>query len=216
MRYMIRKVKQFFKKLFKPVDNTGEQCVLDQVNSLYNSLNDDIIHISLGDDLIPFIEMIINTTFNARTAIKNQTGFIIPAIKYSSDSTLQENEISVMIRGNIAFNKFVIPNKENIEKEIKDTLDELYLNNLSDIFSNEMAEKYIDAVIVKNRKLVADISYYFSTVEIKYILKELLENGISIYNIDLIFEKISEQIFMHNNSRKHDIYSISKKIIKGM
>ncbi|MGM9993489.1 MAG: FHIPEP family type III secretion protein [Candidatus Avigastranaerophilus sp.] len=213
---MIRKVKQFFKKLFKPVDNTGEQCVLDQVNSLYNSLNDDIIHISLGDDLIPFIEMIINTTFNARTAIKNQTGFIIPAIKYSSDSTLQENEISVMIRGNIAFNKFVIPNKENIEKEIKDTLDELYLNNLSDIFSNEMAEKYIDAVIVKNRKLVADISYYFSTVEIRYILKELLENGISIYNIDLIFEKISEQIFMHNNSRKHDIYSISKKIIKGM
>lgn len=166
--------------------------------------------------MIPFIEMIINTTFNARTAIKNQTGFIMPAIKYSSDSTLQENEISVMIRGNIAFNKFVIPNKENIEKEIKDTLDELYLNNLSDIFSNEMAEKYIDAVIVKNRKLVADISYYFSTVEIKYILKELLENGISIYNIDLIFEKISEQIFMHNNSRKHDIYSISKKIIKGM
>ncbi len=216
MIYMIRKVKQFFRKLFKPVDNPGEQCVLDQVNSLYNSLNDDIIHISLGDDLIPFIEMIINTTFNARTAIKNQTGFIMPAIKYSSDSTLQENEISVMIRGNIAFNKFVIPNKENIEKEIKDTLDELYLNNLSDIFSNEMAEKYIDAVIVKNRKLVADISYYFSTVEIKYILKELLENGISIYNIDLIFEKISEQIFMHNNSRKHDIYSISKKIIKGM
>ena len=216
MKYMIRKVKQFFKKLFKPVDNTGEQCVLDQVNSLYNSLNDDIIHISLGDDLIPFIEMIINTTFNARTAIKNQTGFIMPAIKYSSDSTLQENEISVMIRGNIAFNKFVIPNKENIEKEIKDILDELYLNNLSDIFSNEMAEKYIDAVIVKNRKLVADISYYFSTVEIKFILKELLENGISIYNIDLIFEKISEQIFMYNNSRKHDIYSISKKIIKGM
>ena len=216
MRYMIRKVKQFFKKLFKPVDNTGEQCVLDQVNSLYNSLNDDIIHISLGDDLIPFIEMIINTTFNARASIKNQTGFIMPAIKYSSDSTLQENEISVMIRGNIAFNKFVIPNKENIEKEIKDILDELYLNNLSDIFSNEMAEKYIDAVIVKNRKLVADISYYFSTVEIKYILKELLENGISIYNIDLIFEKISEQIFMYNNSRKHDIYSISKKIIKGM
>lgn len=215
---MFKKFKQYFNKLRNDAKDSGtsEKNILERINDLYNSLNDDTICITIGSDLVNLIDSIISSTDDFRSELKDKTGFILPPVRYTEDTGLQENEFSVYINGNNIFSEFVIPNKKNIFDETKSVLDKIYKNHLKDIFSNEVTEKYINAVKTDNYKLAVDVCYRLASVEIKYILVDLLEHNKSINNIVLIFEKISEQIYIDNTYMKYNLCSISKEIIKNI
>lgn len=215
---MLKKFKEYFNKLTNDVKSSSpkQQTVLERINDLYDSLNDDTICINIGSDLVNLIDIIISCSDEFRTELKNKTGFILPPIRYQQDDNLQENELNIYINGNCVFDEYIIPNEKNISEEIKTILNKLYKNHIKDIFSNEVVEKYINAVKTNNYKLAVDVCYRLASVEIKYILVDLLEHDKSINNIVLIFEKVSEQLYINNTYMKYNICLMSKEIIKNI
>ena len=79
-----------------------------------------------------------------------------------------------------------------------------------------MVEKYIDVVKKDNYKMAVEVCYKLASVEIKYILVDLLLHEKSINNIVLIFEKIAERIYIDNSYLSEDVSSLSKEIIKNI
>ncbi len=203
---MFENIIKIFKKENKSTDISTE------IDNLFDSLEEDIVRFEVGTDLIPHIDLLCSTTKQKRRNIKNATGFILPSVRFKSNARLQENSYIVFINEKIIEEKYVIPTEENIEEEVTNSINNLYENYLSEIFSNSTLERYIGKVKEQNPKLIADLSNWLATTEIKYILIDLLQNKKSIKNISYIFEKISEQLFVEKSYNNDDIKNLSKAI----
>ncbi|MBQ4124204.1 hypothetical protein IJD44_10880 [bacterium] len=213
---MFEKYEKYFNSLIKKAKKQKEKTIFEKINDLYDSLNGDTICIKLGSDLVEFGDDISKYSHEVRTEIKEKTGFILPAVRFLENDDIQENEIEVVINSVSAFSEFVIPTKENFEKDLKAALNKIYKDYLKDIFTNEMVEKYIDVVKKDNYKMAVEVCYKLASVEIKYILVDLLLHEKSINNIVLIFEKIAERIYIDNSYLSEDVSSLSKEIIKNI
>lgn len=213
---MFEKYEKYFNSLIKKAKEQKEKTIFEKINDLYDSLNGDTICIKLGSDLVEFGDDISKYSHEVRTEIKEKTGFILPAVRFLENDDIQENEIEVVINSVSAFSEFVIPTKENFEKDLKAALNKIYKDYLKDIFTNEMVEKYIDVVKKDNYKMAVEVCYKLASVEIKYILVDLLLHEKSINNIVLIFEKIAERIYIDNSYLSEDVSSLSKEIIKNI
>ena len=213
---MFEKYEKYFNSLIKKAKKQKEKTIFEKINDLYDSLNGDTICIKLGSDLVEFGDDISKYSHEVRVEIKEKTGFILPAVRFLENDDIQENEIEVVINSVSAFSEFVIPTKENFEKDLKAALNKIYKDYLKDIFTNEMVEKYIDVVKKDNYKMAVEVCYKLASVEIKYILVDLLLHEKSINNIVLIFEKIAERIYIDNSYLSEDVSSLSKEIIKNI
>ena len=202
------------KKIFKIENKKSKKTIYDAIDELFHSLNDDVLRIEVGEDLVPFGEDIINITGCMRNEIKNELGLIIPTVHILDNSLLQENEYKIYVKGKEIYTGYAIPNKMEITNEIYENLKTSVLNNMKNILTNELTEKYIESVRAQNNLLVWDITGAISTSEIRMILSDLLEKGKSIKNISSIFEKISEQIFIYNKFDYRNPHKISDEIFK--
>lgn len=190
--------------------------IFEKTDRMFDDLNEDTVKIEFGNDVKEFIESIIFVTDIVREQIKKETGFIFPLIHYLTNTNLQENEIKVYLNGNELYSKFIIPVQEETEKEIEEILFDLFNNHLSEIFSNESVEKYFETVKKYNGKLAADIAYNLSSIEVKYILIDLIKKGKSIKNISYVFEKIAEQVFIGKIENKNKLIELSEKVLKNI
>ena len=174
---IIEKVR--FQAEFETVSNVNKyvnnDSIFSKTNDMFDDLHEYAVKIEFGNDVKEFIESIILVTGIVREQIKNNTGFIFPVINYLNNTSLQENEIKVYLNGNELYSKYIIPVQEETEKEIEEILFDLFNNHLSEIFSNESVEKYFETVKKYNGKLAADIAYNLSSIEVKYILIDLIK-----------------------------------------
>jgi len=192
------------------------ETIFEKIDKMYESLTDDIIRIEIGSDIAKFSDEITSVTVFTRQRIREEKGFIFPAIRFLDNLNIQENEIKIYLNGNELYSKFLIPNPFEILRDIEETLDDLFNNHLDEIFRSETVEKYLDVVKKYNSKLASDISYNFSSVEICYILKKLLKSGKSIKNINYIFERIAEELFLEKISNREKLEELSDKIFKNI
>ena len=189
--------------------------VFKQIDTMFALLEEDTIRLEFGDDIVFYKDEIMKVLGEERERINNKNGFILPPVRCIDNQTLQENEIDIFLNGKKIDERFVIPKQENVQEEILNIINDLYEQHLYEIFSNEMVERYIGRAKSNNLKTVTEVCYNLASVEIKYILIDLLTHNKSIKNIGLIFEKISEKIYIYN-SYKNNIEKFSKMLITSL
>ena len=212
---MLHRIKKLF-HLEKKEEET--QTVYDKINDLFDSLNDDTILVQIGSDLTPFGDFICEVIASLRDEIKDECGFILPPVRIRDNECYQENEYTIDIHGEHAGGGFLVPNEEGIRVEFYETLKTVVYERIDDIFTNEIAEKYINIVQRDNSWLIWNLTNLLSVVDIRTILSDIICAGKSINNINYIFEKIGEQILSSGEYRdcgkKYNPHTISKAISK--
>ena len=209
---------QKIKKLFHLERQEKSLSVYDKINNLFDSLNDDIILVQIGSDLSPHAEYICELISSLREEIKDECGFILPPVRVLENECYQENEYTIIVRGEYAVDGFLIPNRQGIDEEFYEAMKTVIYKKIDDLFTNELAEKYINTVQRENGLLIWNLTNILSVVDIKTILSDIISAGKSINNINYIFEKIGEQILSDGDyrdfSKKYNPHTISQAISK--
>ena len=107
---MLGKLKQIFN--IKPKNcgiNTPEK-----IEHLFDSLKEDQIRLEFGSDIVPYGEKVCSIIDGIRNEIKDELGFIMPAVHVLDNQNLQENEYTIKIQDKVLYRGFVIPNEEGI------------------------------------------------------------------------------------------------------
>ena len=213
---MLKKLKQIFN-----IKLNNSECTVDnKIDNLFATLSENVAEISMGSDLTQFKPAIINIIGALRKEIKDECGFIIPAIAIKNNLGLQENEFCILLRGQKMCERFVIPTSDDTCADVYDALKTVVYDHLEDIFTNELTEKYINTVQKNNYLLVWNITNILSVIDIKTILSDLIFKGKSIENISYIFEKIGESILSgsgYNNCIKQfNPHTIAKQIAQKL
>lgn len=207
---MLEKIKQIL-HINKP--EITYPTVHEQIDEMFNDLTSESLKFYIGSDLIGHHAAISSAIAKLREKIKEECGFVFPAVRVTSKNELQENECQLLVCKKVVATDFVIPKEEEVKSSIDKLLREGIDSNLRTIFSNEIVEKYIDFVQKNNGWLVWNITSRLSTVEIKEILVDILESKKSISEISYIFEKIAEELFLEGRYSR-DIHKISQSVKK--
>lgn len=174
------------------------------ITSLYSKLEEDVVRIELGSDLIPFIDDILQICSDFRLKTFSKTGFILPAVHFVDNSVIQENEYRVYVQELLTKTGFAVFTKNEIIKEFSAVFDYLFENELEDIFTNEAAENYLKKVEEKNYRLTQEITSFYDMHDIKRIFINILKNNKSIKNISSIVEKICAVNTENINKNNYD------------
>ena len=209
------------KNLFKSKKQDFDISVSTQIDILFDNLDGHTIYVDLGEDLNERIDIIISTIENLRDEIKDECGFILPEVFINYMPVLQENEFSVFIRGKKVANEFLVPNNEGIRQEFYEIMKTVIYANIEQIFTNELAERYIDIAQRKNGWLIWTITRFLSVVDIKTILFDIINNGKSINNIGFVFEKIGEEILTDSSFaeccwKEYNPHKIADEVVKKL
>ena len=186
---MIKKIKSLLKKEKneqKPID------IHEKINNMYNSLDTENIYIVIGSDLVDFSEIIRNCLDKFRNSIKDEYGFIFPAIRIRDNIYIQGNELKIYVQNKEVIQVFFIPTEEKIEEEFNKNLKKLFHEHIDKIFTCEIMERYIKLVQNKNSYLISNLTTTYNIVELKEIFITILKNKKSIKNISYIMEQIGE------------------------
>ena len=211
---MLHRIKQIFQLEKKEEAPT----VYEKINDLFDTLNEDIILVQIGSDITPFGDYICDLVSLLREEIKDECGFILPPVRIRDNIGYQENEYTIEVRGEYAGGGFLVPNETGIREELYEALKTVVYARIDDIFTNEIAEKYINIVQRENSWLIWNLTNLLSVIDIRMILSDIINMGKSINNINYIFEKIGEQILSDGGYRecgkKYNPHTISKAISK--
>lgn len=206
---MLEKIKHILKLNRKEQPDSVES----QINDLFKSLSVDELRIIVGEDLVKIAPDICERVHELRRKMKDERGFIMPAVRILDDLTLQENEYRIQIKNNTVFSGYTVPKEDYACNEISKNLEESCMQNLELVFTNEITEKYINAVQSRNGWLVWNVSHMVPVTGIKIILVNLLKNGKSINDITYVFEKICEVAAKDRDwYTMRDPYKIAKAI----
>ena len=210
---MLDKIRNLFGK-----KNDTDTSVYEKIDSLFDTLNDEVIVLEIGEDLAEYNNSISGIIGSLRAQIKEECGFIMPTVSIKQNYVIQENQFNIYIQERLVEQRFVIPTEDNIKEEIYDSLKTTVYDNLDSVFTNEITEKYINTVKKNNGMLVWNITNILSIIDIKTILSEIIIKGKSINNINYIFEKMGEYILAdgiaQTNGKKYNPHIISQAISK--
>lgn len=206
---MLKKLKNILKLNTKKEIESVE----DQINNMFKTLSIDELKIIVGEDLIAIAPAICQRIQELRKKIKDEKGFIMPAVRILDDTELQENEYQIQVKNKTVFTGYTIPQENYACNEISKNLEMSCMENLDLVFTNEITEKYINTVQSRNGWLVWNVSHLIPVTGIKIILVNLLKNGKSINDITYIFEKICEAATKEKDwYSMRDPYKIAKLI----
>ena len=214
---MIKRIQKLFG--FKKEETEEKLSVVDVINNLFDDLDEDVIALQVGSDLIPFGEYLCKDIIaNLRDEIKYECGFILPPIHVTDNTSYQENEFTISVRGTIVETGYVVPNKKGIQDELYSVLKTVIYDNLDKIFTNEIMEKYIDRVEIQNRWLIWNLMSQLSIIDVKTILIDIINSGKSINNITYIFEQIGKNVLVNGEYKdclkKYNPHHIARNIVK--
>lgn len=182
---MINKIK----KIFCKKEQDLEPSVLEKIDNMFEDLESDVITLLIGEDFIEYSDSILETISDYREELKEVTGFILPPVRVTSKSFLQENEFVLKVCEKEVFQQFVIPNEEHIVEDIRKSMEYLFENHLNEIFTCEITEKYINFVQNKRPYTIWNISVMYTIEEIREVLVNILMRKKSIKDVNNIFDK---------------------------
>ena len=210
---MIKNVLKFLKLSNKEKDdsNTTQET---NVDSLFETIGPETLRILIGEDIISFGDCINENIRQLRGLIKEENGFIFPAVHVKSDFALQENEIQFYVNEKLIYTDYAIPTETYIETTFLSLFKNIILDNIDNIFTNCLVEKYINFAQKDNLWMIWNLTNLLTISEIKAILIDLIKNKKSISNINMIFEKICDDIFVQHSSCSKDPHKISERLCK--
>ena len=192
----------------------------EKIDGLFDSLKEKIITVHIGLDLVKYGDIICDIISDIREEIKDECGFIIPAVKIKNNIFIQENELIIYVRGKQIKNSFLVPNEQGIREEFYELFKSIVYDSINSIFTNEITEKYINTVKENNSLLIWNLTNVLSTIDIKTILTDIILKGKSIEDINYVFEKIGELILsggeFKDTLKKYNPHTIAKQVIKSM
>lgn len=207
-------------KIFHREPKEESQSVFEEIDSMFDSLNDDVLLITIGTDLIKYSELVSKKISEVRQEIKSECGFILPPVRICDNTYLQENEFNISIYGNILKSAYIIPNEKGINEELYETLKSTVYEYMDILFTNEITEKYVEKVQKNNGWLIWNITCKVSMTDIKTIMLDIIKKGKSINNINYIFEQIGEMVLANGKfgecGAKHNPHLIAKQIVKQL
>jgi len=212
---MLEKIKQIFIKEKSPkILRLGQ--AEKQIDELYASLisKPDVMRFEVGEDFVTFGEDIVSQLGKFRENKKEETGFILPAVRVIDNTDLQENELVVKIQGKSVYQEFVVPNKESIIEAVDLKLEQSFQEHLEDIFTMESVERLINLVAKKNSYLISNIINILPIQGIKLILCKIIKAGKSIKDITYIFEKISEVAICDGDNYVYNPQKVANEVIE--
>ena len=134
---MLEKIKQLLKLNRKePVES-----VEDQINDMFKSLSVDELRIIVGEDLIGIAPAICQRIQELRKKIKEEKGFIMPAVRIIDDFDLQENEYQIQVKNKTVFTGYTVPKETYACDEISKNMEISCMENLDLVFTNEITER---------------------------------------------------------------------------
>ena len=207
----------FFEKFFciKKAENVNYD-VFDVLNSFFENKDSDTIAFLVGEDFLNFKDLIMDTIAKERNSLRKKTGFVLWAVHVLDNCELQENEFVIKIREKEVLRKFIIPNADEIEKEISEAINYIYNTNIEDIFTYEITEKYINSVQKDLPWTIWNITSIYTISDIREILIQLLKNKKSIKNIDYVFEKIAEHAFVYGFDTRCSPQKIAQNVCQAL
>lgn len=212
IKTILSKIKNFG-SICKKTKNSIEEHLVGTYNYCFDTLDDSQIEICIGEDIAKYTDDIFLIFQEVREEIKTDTNFVFPQITCSKDSSCQENEIRINLAGKEIKNIFIIPTLEYIRDEIRTLLFELFDNNLNEIFTCDLVEKYVLYVHNKNSYLIWNITNTLAVTDIRTILLTILKKKKSLKNISYIFEKIGETLRNNKYLYEENAKEIAKKVL---
>lgn len=210
---MIKNVLKFLKLSNKEKKNSNT-IQETNVDSLFETIESETLKILIGEDIISLGDCINENIRQLRGLIKEENGFIYPAVRVKSDFALQENEIQFYVNEKLIYTDFAIPKETYIETTFLYLFKNIILDNIDNIFTNSLVEKYVKFAQKDNSLMIWNLSNQLTVSEIKTILINLIKNKKSISNINMIFEKICDDIFVQHSSCSKDPHKISERLCK--
>lgn len=206
---MIEKLKNLFKKKEEKAEPTVEEHIAD----MFTELKVDAVKICIGGDLSEYGENLGCQLGEFRDNLFEKTGFIFPPVRVIVSDEIQENEFRILLREKLTLTGYCRLNQEDAVSEIINSLQNVYENNIDRIFSNEIAEKYIDTVQKQNGWLIWNLTNAMPAWGIRLVLVRLLQQGRSIKDINYIFDKICKYATKNRDvCIKADPYLVSEKM----
>lgn len=166
--------------------------------TLFEEIDDEILTIEFGNDILAFHNEITDNVVNLRRKIMQETGFIFPLTQFLHNMDLQENQYLIKIMGKTVFEGYVVPNVKDATDEIIKNFENVVMNNFDKLLTNNTVENYLNHIEDLNPRLVCNTIRFLTLGDIKKILVEILNEGKSIRNITYIFEKINENMVNHD------------------
>ncbi len=212
---MFDKLKNLFMK------NKNDVVTVEQPNEhidyLFRALVEENLVIKVGEDLGGFSACLVDEIWDFRDEICEKTGFIFPPVKIVENDSLQENEYEIFVQGKIYKHSFSLFNQESFCKEILDSLKSLCKKDIDMIFSNHIAEQYIDTVQKNNSWMIWNLTNAMPIWGIRLVLVSLLKEGKSIKNINYIFEKMNRYATKNREiNYKADPYLVCKNVCNDL
>lgn len=207
---MIEKIKEFLH--IKPKEKP--ESTEDKIDAMFESLNVDALRLEIGADLVEFSDDICAKLWDLREEYKENLGYIVPPVRVIDNSDLQENCYRVLVRERVVFESYVVPNKKSVLEDIDMNLKNIFIENIDDIFSVDLMEKYLNVVNKNNNWLVWDLTRVYSVSGLKVILVSLIKEGKSISDICGVLEKINEYV-VENSCYWESPQRVAKNIVKN-
>ena len=136
-----------FKKFFDKKDNTPIlPTTEDKIKEMFEQLYEDEITLYIGSDLTAFGDDFADAIGTFRDDLFEKTGFIYPIVRVLDRTDFQENQYELLIRGKEYMTGYTHLNKDDAVNEVVRQLENLFDDCVEKIFSNELIEKYVDAV----------------------------------------------------------------------
>lgn len=202
-----QRIKKYFQALSKPREakpKNEPKSTEDIINDMFSSLVVDEIYIELAENIFDIFKS--ENINDIRQKIKEKSGFILPVVWYSKNSSLEDNEYKIYLRKNLIFEGFTVPEDKYMNAEILYNLENTCKENIDLIFTNKVFEKYVNVVQRNNQWLVWEIAQHISPTDMRTILLDLIKMGKSIENIEFVFEQIGK--FAHLQNPKNIVKNI--------
>lgn len=163
-----------------------------------SSIGEDKLSISLSEEILNLVDpdcgaILLSETVKARQKMVDETGFVIPKVKYIDDEALQANEFCINVRGVKAFSSYVYPGYLMFYHDDL-TLDRLPNNSIRDndpISGREIV--WIDSEHTKNfwMKGLRPEEYIANALEFVCIknIDEIFDYGDLNRYVDIVVEK---------------------------
>ena len=168
-------------------------------NKYYDRLGTDILMITLGSELNDYADTeqggnLLPRIAKLRKKLTEELGYVIPNVRVIPSVENEPKEFDIWVRGKLVAKGDVSDKPEFLDDAdvITEELHKVVLSQVNYILSLNSVYKMTELVRSRDALLVDYMKDYVDSLDIRNILVSLLEQKLSIKDIELIYLKIAD------------------------
>ena len=188
---------RFQRELYNFIKNSWLELV--NPNKYYDRLGTDVLMITLGSDLKELTNTeqggnLLPRIAKLRKKLTDELGYVIPNVRVICSVENDPKEFDIWVRGKLVAKGDVSEKPEFLDESdvITEELNKVVLSHVNYILSLHSVYKMTELVKTRDGLLVDYMKDYVDSLDIRNILVNLLEQKLSIKDIELIYLKIAD------------------------